>query len=90
MTDPFRDLTVFGNGLYGSNVITKEQWSRLSELIYAAQTAASPVEVVRRDHIAIDATCPKCGHPERRANFDEHGAVFSCRQCPYVSRERDA
>lgn len=47
----------------------------------------------RRDedlYIAVDATCPSCGHPERRARFDEHGALFSCRQCPYVSRERDA
>lgn len=41
-------------------------------------------------YIAVDADCPGCKHPERRARFDEHGALFSCRRCSYVSRERDA
>jgi hypothetical protein len=43
-------------------------------------------------YIAVDASCPNCGYPERRAvlDFDDHGAVFSCRRCTYVSREREA
>ena len=41
-------------------------------------------------YFAVDANCPSCGWPERRARFDEHGAVFSCRKCEYVSREREA
>lgn len=41
-------------------------------------------------YIAIDADCPACGHPERRARTDEHGLLFSCRKCPYVSRERES
>ena len=41
-------------------------------------------------YIAIDADCPGCHYPERRARFDEHGAVFSCRKCSYISRKRDA
>lgn len=47
------------------------------------------IELPDGTYIAVDATCPSCGHPERRARFDEHGAVFFCRQCSYVSRERD-
>lgn len=47
------------------------------------------IELPEGTYIAVDADCPHCGFPERRARFDEHGALFSCRKCPYVSRERE-
>lgn len=52
-------------------------------------TVSTHLELPAGYYIAIDADCPGCGWGERRARFDEHGPLFSCRKCAYVSRERE-